>query len=104
VRDVAVLAGWPDFPVFSRGHTARGPSSMDRGSVNEPVVFGGIDVAPGGLVLGDDDGLVVIPRDDLERALPVALAMVAVETAWEARLAQGESTLDVFNVPAAVHA
>jgi 4-hydroxy-4-methyl-2-oxoglutarate aldolase len=104
VRDVATLAGWPDFAVFSRGHTARGPSSMERGSVNEPVVFGGIDAAPGDLVLGDDDGLVVLRRDEVERALPAALAMVEAEIAWEARLAQGESTLDVFQVPPAIQA
>ncbi|HEX8375147.1 MAG TPA: RraA family protein, partial [Geminicoccaceae bacterium] len=76
VRDVGTLASWPDFPVFSRGSTARGPSSMERGSVNGPVVFGGVRVEPGDLVLGDDDGLVVIPRGEAEDHLDAALAMV----------------------------
>ena len=101
VRDVATLAGWADFPVFSRGRTARGPSSMDRGSVNEPVVFGGVRVVPGDLILGDDDGLVAIPAGELAAQLPAALAMVRAEAAWEARLAGGETTLEVFNVPPA---
>ena len=101
VRDVGTLASWPDFPVFSRGSTARGPSSMQRGSVNGPVVFGGVRVEPGDLVLGDDDGLVVIPRGEAEARLDAALAMVRAEEAWEARLALGESTLEVFAVPAA---
>lgn len=101
VRDVGTLASWPDFPVFSRGNTARGPSSMERGSVNEPVVFGGVPVSPGDLVLGDDDGLVVIPRRQAEARLEAALAMVRAEEGWEARLAGGEGTLEVFNVPAA---
>ena len=101
VRDVATLAGWADFPVFSRGRTARGPSSMDRGSVNEPVIFGGVRVVPGDLILGDDDGLVAIPAGELAAQLPAALAMVRAEAAWEARLAGGETTLEVFNVPPA---
>lgn len=99
IRDLASLAAFDDFPVFSRGAVARGPSSMERGSVNEPVVFGGIPVAPGDLVLGDDDGLVVIPAGELTASLPSAEAMVRAELGWEARLASGETTLEVFNVP-----
>ena len=101
VRDIGTLASWPDFPVFSRGNTARGPSSMERGEVNGPVLLGGVSVAPGDLILGDDDGLVVIPHGEAEARLPAARAMVAAEEAWEARLTAGESTLEVFGVPAA---
>ena len=101
VRDVGTLASWPDFPVFSRGRTPRGPSSMERGAVNETVVFGGARVAPGDLVLGDDDGLVVVPRAEAAGRLAAALAMVRAEEGWGARLARGESTLEVFAVPAA---
>jgi regulator of RNase E activity RraA len=104
VRDVGKLAAWPDFPVFSRGRTPRGPSSMERGSVNEPVVFGGVRFSPGDLVLGDDDGLVIIPREEAVECLPAAQAMVRAEEGWEARLAKGETTLEVFAVPAAERA
>jgi regulator of RNase E activity RraA len=101
VRDVGTLASWPDFPVFSRGNTARGPSSMERGEVNGPVTVGGVRVEPGDLILGDDDGLVVIPRGEAAGAIGAALAMVAAEAGWAARLAAGETTLEVFKVPAA---
>lgn len=104
VRDTATLAAWRGFPVFARGRTPRGPSSMERGSVNEPVVFGGVRVAPGDLVLGDDDGLVIVPREEARAHLAAALAMVKAEAGWEARLAKGESTLEVFAVPAAEQA
>ena len=60
VRDVATLAAWPDFSVFARFVTPRGPTSMERGSVNLPVVVGGRLVTPGDLVIGDDDGLVAL--------------------------------------------
>jgi regulator of RNase E activity RraA len=101
VRDVGTLASWPDFPVFGRGISARGPSSMERGEVNGAVTIGGVRVEPGTLVLGDDDGLVVIPRREAAARIEAALAMVAAEAGWEARLAAGESTLEVFQVPGA---
>jgi 4-hydroxy-4-methyl-2-oxoglutarate aldolase len=99
VRDIATLASWPDFPVLSRGHTARGPSSMSRGTVNAPVTLGGIPVSPGDLILADDDGIVVLPPEDARAHLEAALAMVRAEEGWEAQLATGQTTLAVFNVP-----
>jgi regulator of RNase E activity RraA len=101
VRDAGMLSEWPDFAVFSRWVTSRGPSSMERGSVNEPVVFGGVPVSPFDIVIGDDDGLVFVPRHRAEELLPAALARVKAETEWEAVLATGRSTVDVFNVPKA---
>lgn len=102
VRDVGRLRQWPDFHVFSRWVTPRGPSSMERGSVNEPVVFGGIAVSPGDLVIGDDDGLVFVPRHEAEALLPRCLARVQAEAGWEAALAAGKTTIETFAVPAAV--
>jgi 4-hydroxy-4-methyl-2-oxoglutarate aldolase len=99
VRDAGVLSGWPDFAVFSRWITPRGPSSMERGTVNEPIVFGGVPVSPFDLLIGDDDGLVIVPRERVEELLPAALARVEAEVEWEAVLATGKTTLEVFNVP-----
>ena len=69
--------------------------------MNEPVVFGGVPVAPGDLIIGGDDGLVVIPRTDIEGQLQAALQMVRAEEEWERVLGEGRTTLDVFNVPPA---
>jgi 4-hydroxy-4-methyl-2-oxoglutarate aldolase len=99
VRDAGVLSGWPDFAVFSRWITPRGPSSMERGTVNEPIMFGGVPVSPFDLLIGDDDGLVIIPRERVEELLPAALARVKAEVEWEAVLTTGKTTLEVFNVP-----
>src|SRR5918997_485604 len=101
VRDAGVLSAWPNFAVFSRWITPRGPSSMERGSVNEPIVFGGVPVSPFDLIVGDDDGLVIVPRGRAEELLTPALARVKAEVEWEARLATGRSTIEVFNVPRA---
>lgn len=104
VRDTGTLAEWNDFAVFTRWITARGPSSKERGSVNGTVMLGRAPVAPRDLILGDDDGLVVIPNADAAKLLADAQARVEAETRWEKELAGGRSTIDVFGVPAAVSA
>ena len=63
IRDVATLAQWADFSVFTRHVTPRGPWSAERGAVNAPVVFGGQTIGPGDLLIGDDDGLVALDAE-----------------------------------------
>jgi 4-hydroxy-4-methyl-2-oxoglutarate aldolase len=104
VRDVGTLAQWNDFAVFTRWITPRGPSSMERGSVNEPVVFGGVTVSPFDLVVADDDGVVFVPHALAQRLLDSCLARVEAEQRWEAALAKGATTLETFTVPAATEA
>lgn len=102
VRDVSALRRWDDFPVFTRHVSPRGPSSYDRGTVNGVIAMAGVRVAPGDIVLGDDDGVVIVPREDAEAKIEAALARVAAEEAWERELRAGRSPLEVFNIPAAV--
>ncbi|HEY3147741.1 MAG TPA: RraA family protein [Dongiaceae bacterium] len=104
VRDVGTFAQWSDFAVFSRWITPRGPSSMERGSVNETVIFGDVPVSPFDLVIGDNDGLVFVPQLQAEALLEPCLARLASEQRWEAALASGASTIELFNVPAAQRA
>lgn len=101
VRDVGAFAQWIDFTVFSRWITPRGPSSMERGSVNETVIFGGVPVSPFDLVIGDNDGLIFVPRSQVEALLEPCLARIASEQKWEAALAGGASTIELFKVPTA---
>jgi 4-hydroxy-4-methyl-2-oxoglutarate aldolase len=99
VRDVGPMSAWADFPVFALGITARGPISIEHGSVNEPIVCGGVPVRPGDLILGDDDGMVAIPREEAERRLKEARTKMELEEEWDRRLSAGESTLQVFGLP-----
>jgi 4-hydroxy-4-methyl-2-oxoglutarate aldolase len=101
VRDVGTLSQWSDFYVFARWITPRGPSSMERGSVNEAIIFGGVTVSPFDLVIADDDGLVFVPRAVAAELLEPCLARIAAEKQWEASLAAGASTIETFNVPTA---
>jgi 4-hydroxy-4-methyl-2-oxoglutarate aldolase len=99
IRDVATLAGWPDFPVFTRFVTPRGPSSANRGAVNVPVVVGGQLVSPGDLVIGDDDGLVALAPAAVRARIADAEAKLDLEAEWEASLSGGRSIRETFSLP-----
>lgn len=98
VRDVATLAGWPDFSVYARFVTPRGPESAERGSVNAPVVIGGQQVAPGDLVIGDDDGVVALSPEAVRSRIGEATARLALEAGWIESLASGRSASDTFGL------
>jgi len=58
-----------DFPVFARGISPKGPYKDGPGEVNLPVSCGGIIIKPGDIIVGDEDGVVVIPPDQAEYIL-----------------------------------
>ncbi|MCB1499955.1 MAG: dimethylmenaquinone methyltransferase [Bauldia sp.] len=101
IRDVATLAGWPDFSVYTRSVTPRGPLSAERGVVNAPVVIGRQIVRPGDLVIGDDDGLVVLSPDTVRTRLKDALDRLALEARWIESLAGGRTAQETFGAPSA---
>jgi len=100
VRDVATLAEWEDFAVFARHITPRGPTGATGGTVNAPVMVGGVRIEPGNLILGDDDGLVCLPPATVSGGLGPVADKARKEAEWEARLAAGESAAQVFGLPA----
>ena len=94
VRDVADLAAM-GFPVFARRTTPRVGTNRRVGVTGEPVSCGGVVVRPGDYVLGDQDGVVIIPR---ERAAEIADAVEAIkakETGWRERMATGDRIADL---------
>ena len=84
------------FPLFCRGTCIRGTTKGLLGSVNLPVLFGEVLVHPGDLVLGDDDGLVIIPRLQIESVLAASRKRVEAEKQKTAALAGGVSSVE-FN-------
>ena len=76
------------YPVFSRGFMPCGPVKKDGGSLNTPITCGGVAVEPGDLVVGDSDGVCVIPRRHLDIVLEKAEEKLAYEENREKKIAE----------------
>jgi RraA family protein len=90
VRDVSGIQSLGDFPVFARGVTPIGPLHRGPGEINYPVSAGGIVVHPGDVIVGDLDGVAVVPRDAAETVLARVEARTRGEAEYIAAVARGE--------------
>lgn len=96
VRDAASIRDL-GFPIFSRSVSIKGTIKETLGPINQPIIFGGITVHPGDLVIGDDDGLVIIPYAEIDKVLEVSNQREAKEAGIRAELAKGRTTWDISN-------
>jgi 4-hydroxy-4-methyl-2-oxoglutarate aldolase len=97
VRDGRLLAE-AGLPVFARGLCIRG-TGKDFGAagwINHPVLLGDVAVQAGDLVVGDGDGVVVIPAARAEAVVAAGREREAQEAGIVRRLEAGESTLAVY--------
>ncbi|CDJ99248.1 4-hydroxy-4-methyl-2-oxoglutarate aldolase [Microbacterium sp. C448] len=93
VRDVVDLREM-GFPVWSSAINAQGTVKATAGSVNVPVVVGGVVVRAGDVVIADDDGVMCVPRADAESVLAASDSRVEKEAADRAAYQGGELSLD----------
>lgn len=98
VRDVAELRE-SGLAVYARAAVPNGPHKGFGGTINGDIQCAGTVIRPGDLIVGDADGIVVIPDDKRRALLPRCQARIAKEEDFMARIANGESTLDLMNFP-----
>ncbi len=99
VRDTTELTAM-NFPVWAKAVSAQGTVKSTAGDVNIPVVCAGAMIVPGDVIVGDSDGVVVVPR---EKAVEVAQASeqrLAKEEKTRQRLRSGELGLDFYGLRA----
>lgn len=90
IRDLdALRAG--SLPVYAAGVTHRGPYKDGPGQINVAVSFDGMVVEPGDLVIGDNDGILCIPFDQVDAVLEAASAKQAAEATQMADILAGRS-------------
>ncbi|WPO97733.1 4-carboxy-4-hydroxy-2-oxoadipate aldolase/oxaloacetate decarboxylase [Pseudomonas sp. HR96] len=95
VRDTRTLREM-GFHVWSRAVHAQGTIKETLGSVNIPLVCAGQLVYPGDAVLADDDGVVIVRREELAQVVEASRKRADLEEAKRLRLAAGELGLDIY--------
>jgi 4-hydroxy-4-methyl-2-oxoglutarate aldolase len=86
-------------PMFCRGIVPAGPHKAWGGEINIPIQCGGCPVAPGDIIVGDDDGVAVVPRDIQAALLVRCKARLDSEHAIREQIAAGVSTVEIFKLP-----
>ncbi|WP_395107732.1 RraA family protein [Actinomadura sp. SCN-SB] len=99
VRDVAELREL-GLPVWTRWRRVRGATKDHRGSIDVPVTIGGTTIAPGDLVVLDDDGAMAVPADAVDTTLDAVRARLEKEAGLRDRWLAGELSYDAYGMRA----
>ena len=94
IRDSAEIIQM-GFPIFCRGFCIRGTTKTVLGLINHPILFGGVLVHPGDLILGDDDGMVVVERMECEEVLKASIKRIDAEKTKAEKLRAGISGVEL---------
>jgi 4-hydroxy-4-methyl-2-oxoglutarate aldolase len=95
-RDTATLAQLP-LPIYALGTTPKAAAAQRLPTIQQPIRLGEVDVHPGEIMIGDDDGIVVLADAELEAALEAAEAIQRREGAIRSAIQDGTSLFDQLN-------
>ena len=97
IRDVRQIRQL-EFPIWTRDVLSQGTNKTKGGWVNAPAVCAGVLVEPGDLIVADDDGVVVVKKDDISNTLTLSNARLAKEEETKANIESGKISLDFYNL------
>ncbi|MNK56135.1 4-hydroxy-4-methyl-2-oxoglutarate aldolase [compost metagenome] len=97
VRDASLIIEL-GFPVFCRGLSIKGTGKNQPGKVGVPVLIGDVVINPGDIIVGDRDGIVVVPQAEVGSAIATSLAREAKEEQQRKAIQEGTSTIDLLNL------
>jgi 4-hydroxy-4-methyl-2-oxoglutarate aldolase len=97
VRDCADIATRA-LPIYALGTSPGGPLKGWGGNVNLPIACGGVAVCPGDVVVGDDDGVVVVSRELAGELPELCVVRQRLEQRWTERVEGGTSTVDAVGL------
>lgn len=97
VRDIEPIMDL-GFPVFTHSVSIKKAEKKNRGTLNAPIVAGGVMVNPGDIMLADASGVVVVPAHRLEEIVQAAQEKVDFEKTAIGKLEQGQLTVDLFDL------
>lgn len=84
------------FPVFCRGLCIRGTGKDPEGSLGEAITIGEVTIHPGDIIIGDRDGVMVVPQDRIDEAIQKSEAREQKEANVRSRLNKGETSLQIY--------
>lgn len=95
VRDADPISNL-GFPVFARGLCIHGTTKFGKGTLNQPITIGNVPIQAGDIVVGDRDGVVIVPAAMAAETVEKSHAREAKEADVMARLRAGETTLEIY--------
>lgn len=90
IRDIVGMEA-AGLPIYARGLTANSPQKNGPGEIGTSVTLGGVSVKSGDLIVGDRDGIVILPHDQIEGAVAGVRAVKEKESAIEDAIAKGQT-------------
>jgi len=97
VRDISAITKL-GFPVFCRGIIPKGTFKSHPGCINIPISCGGVSVSPGDIVVGDDDGIAIVPKKIAKLVLKKAKEAGEKEKVMKEKVEHGEIPYDFLNL------